>query len=64
MFGYKLAAEALERKLLSDNINNNIVTINNQDGITVSGEDSSYGIRLTSLGMQFLLENQTTHVRE
>jgi hypothetical protein len=58
MFGKQLASETLERQLLNSNINNQIVEINGENGITISGKDTqghSYGIRLTSLGMQFLL---------
>lgn len=59
MFGLKLASEAASRKLLAQNINNEIVTVDGQDGVTIkNASNPSYGIRLTSLGMQFLLSGK------
>ena len=55
MFGLKIATEQVARIALENNINNNIITMNSQDGLTVSSNDSQYGIRLTSVGLQFLL---------
>ena len=57
MFGLKIATEKVARETLESNINNNIVTMNSQTGLTISNADKTYGIRLTSVGMQFLINN-------
>ena len=50
MFGLKIASEKVAREALENNINNNIIKMDAQTGLTVSSADSSYGIRLTSAG--------------
>lgn len=62
MFGYKLASEAVAREALASSINNNIVEINGQNGVTISSANAQYGIRLTSVGLQFLLNGDWTTV--
>ena len=57
MFGKKIAAETIARQALEGNINNNIVTINGQNGVTIKSANEEYGIRLTSAGLQFLLND-------
>ena len=62
MFGLKIASETVARSAIEHNINNHIITMNSQNGLTVSSSDNTYGIRLTSVGMQFLLKGNWTTV--
>lgn len=62
MFGLKIASETVARSAIEHNINNNIITMNSQNGLTVSSSNNTYGIRLTSVGMQFLLNGNWTTV--
>ena len=62
MEGEISASKALIQQELTTTTNNNIFTLDANDGITVENANKTYGIRLTSLGIQFKLNNQWTTV--